>query len=1031
MRLSGDIRDVFCAIQDWLRSSSPIDESGPSSAGPPVSFVDLWQRVAVGGMDELTRSLPAELAAHYRTDRKAWAEYRDIHRDLSDDLATRLSVVGEPAVWEQFNCRRTARDVVMAHLGSHGRGCSRAIYCSVLEELRSDGLQWLTEKYPVLRRHLAVTVAHWLSSTREILTRVHRDHQLLATTFDLPVDARLTGIRQNLSDPHRGGRRISLLTFASEACSPRAVVYKPKDLRIDQAFNRLISEVAAPTPADGPLQSVTVVACAGYGYMEYVPHKICASDQELRSFYRNTGRLTAILYLLGCNDCHNENLIAHRDQLLLVDAETLFQGTPYERNTDWRSSTVRNDMYDRIGNSVVRIGLLPQWYFVGGQRTPRDVSALGIQPPQSEQQQGVGWIELNTDGMVSGRVERAAHLPTSLPVGIGSHNRLSDFAEDFCDGFESQLAKISADKARWLGDSGYLARFRTYRSRFIRRETWVYQWMLRQQSEPAALSSESDQQLLLWDLAPSDDPFSTRPSKQRLFAAEVTQLENLDVPFFEQSIDGVDLIAPDELPMADYFEVSGYDNVRQKLQRLDTASIDLQLALIRGVIAAKNMHAHRGSQSDQSLAGGRLHQPSVEERLNEAAAVGDLLVRMAVTDNTGAVEWLGIDVAEDVERSSYGPLGLSLYGGRSGIAVFLAALALEDGSNSNAYRQTALGGCSDLQKLLTDRRAANEGDRWWRDQPLGLSGSGGVLLALVHLRDLLPDLARPVADGLSALLDALDTQLLRSDQQLDLIYGCAGLIGPLLKIATPRALLLAQEAGDTLVDRQDACGGWVIRSIGSTALTGFSHGASGMAAALARLHAATGRSIYLEAAAKAVRYERRHFHPGVRNWPDFRGHERPGTPEFMLSWCHGAPGIALSRLCMSQTPLWDADVEQDLHHALHSTADQTLAGDSLCCGRFGRAAILRMAAKQQDERRWLDVAVQLEGQGLTRKHTDGAYSFRDVPGLFQGAAGVGLALLDGIRGETSSLLPSILSAGLYNIGPGNDASFLEPSEKRT
>ena len=309
MRLSGDIPDVFRAIQDWLRSSPPIDESGPSSAGPPVSFVDLWQRVAVGGMDELSRSLPAELAAYYRTDHKAWAEYRDIHRDLSDDLIIKLSVVGEPAVWERFNSRRTPRDVVMAHLGSHGRGCSRVIYCSVLEKLRSDGLQSLTTEYPVLRRHLAITVAHWLSSSREILTRVHSDRQLLVTTFDLLIDARLTGIRQNLSDPHRGGRTVAILTFASDAsaCGPRSVVYKPKDLRIDQAFHRLMSEVPAPTPADGALQSITVVARADYGYMEYVPHKICLSTQELRSFYRNAGRLTAILYLLGCNDCHNEN----------------------------------------------------------------------------------------------------------------------------------------------------------------------------------------------------------------------------------------------------------------------------------------------------------------------------------------------------------------------------------------------------------------------------------------------------------------------------------------------------------------------------------------------------------------------------------------------------------------------------------------------------------------------------------------------------------------------------------------------------
>jgi lantibiotic modifying enzyme len=55
---------------------------------------------------------------------------------------------------------------------------------------------------------------------------------------------------------------------------------------------------------------------------------MCSNDKELPDFYRNAGRLAAILYILGCNDCHNENVIAHRSQLVLVDAETLLQGAP-------------------------------------------------------------------------------------------------------------------------------------------------------------------------------------------------------------------------------------------------------------------------------------------------------------------------------------------------------------------------------------------------------------------------------------------------------------------------------------------------------------------------------------------------------------------------------------------------------------------------------------------------------------------------------------------------------------------------------
>jgi lantibiotic modifying enzyme len=55
--------------------------------------------------------------------------------------------------------------------------------------------------------------------------------------------------------------------------------------------------------------------------------------------------------------------------------------------------------------------------------------------------------------------------------------------------------------------------------------------------------------------------------------------------------------------------------------------------------------------------------------VRQAVAIGDHLVDTAVSDHTGAVEWLGLEVAEDTERSSYGSLGLSLYAGRTGIAL--------------------------------------------------------------------------------------------------------------------------------------------------------------------------------------------------------------------------------------------------------------------------------------------------------------------------------------------------------------------------
>jgi type 2 lantibiotic biosynthesis protein LanM len=943
----------------------------------------------------------------------------NIRADLTVDLVARLSAVGEATLWAEFNARRTPRDVVIEHLRPGGP--RRDVYCDLLEELRSDGLRSLTARHPVLGRHLATIVRHWRESSRELLTRVRADRQLLADAFGVPVGARLAGVLQGLSDPHHGGRTVAALTFDFGG-DRHTVAYKPKDLGLDHAFQQLLAKLPPPAPADGALRTVAVLPRNGYGYMEWVPHELCNSDRELRSFYRNAGRLAAVLYLLCCADCHHENFVAQGDQLMLVDGEALFQGTPHDRNTDRRHSTVRSSLYDRIGDSVVRLGMLPQWQFAGAKRIPHDLSALGIAPPRSARREVVGWLEPGTDGMIAGRVERDVEVPTSSPVGVGGSNRLSDFAEDFCGGFEGQLVAISGERQRWLGDSGYLTSFRRYRSRFVRRATSVYLWALKQQAEPGSLVSEAGQQQVTAKLGRDRVPFVARPADPRVVAAEAAQLYELDVPFFEQPVDGVDLIAPDSSPIRGYFEVSGYDSARRKLEQLDAAAIDLQLSLVRGVIAAKNVHAHRPARTVPSASGGRLDEPSAGDRRAEAAAIGDLLMSTAISDDTGAVEWLGIDVTEDTERSSYRPLGLSLYAGRTGIALFLAALAGTGTARSDSYARTAIGACSDLYRLRDCFSRAEDGRGWWREQPLGLAGGGGVLLALVHLRDLLPSLAHQADCVTAFLLDALDLDVLASDEQLDVIFGCAGLIGALLAIGTPRALVLARAAGDRLVAGQGKSGGWATRSSGATALTGFSHGASGMIAALVRLHAATGRNEYLEAAAAALRWERQYFDPTARNWRDLRGDSSPGTPRFMLSWCHGAPGIALSRLCLAGTSLWDSDVEEELHHALGSTATRTLPEDSLCCGRFGRAAILRMAACQTGERRWLDAAIQLEAQAIKCRYATGSYSFKDVPGLYQGSAGVGLALLD----EHSSLTSAVLSAGL---GASNDDLARRPSSE--
>jgi lantibiotic modifying enzyme len=321
---------------------------------------------------------------------------------------------------------------------------------------------------------------------------------------------------------------------------------------------------------------------------------------------------------------------------------------------------------------------------------------------------------------------------------------------------------------------------------------------------------------------------------------------------------------------------------------------------------------------------------------------------------------------------------------------------------------------------LAERNSNDQLFRLVRDLPYGLSGSGGLLLALTLLQQ----------GGISEagnlayqLIDQLRPERLLADEGVDVIGGVAGLIGPLLCNDHPRAKELAFVCGERLLALQLEAGGWSMVN-SKPALTGFSHGAAGMAAALARLAQACGEARYAEAAQRAVAYERSVYVAEQRNWPDFRSTSEP--TEFMLRWCHGAPGILLSRLVLQAAGLVDDHTAAELAAARASTtasleyisAQSFPVAAHLCCGVFGLTSLLRLDAACSG----LPLAPQVPAAERMLVHAaqeSGDYGFFSVdsgslnlPGLFTGKAGVALALQE--AADELRWLGPVLSAGLLS-----------------
>ena len=411
-------------------------------------------------------------------------------------------------------------------------------------------------------------------------------------------------------------------------------------------------------------------------------------------------------------------------------------------------------------------------------------------------------------------------------------------------------------------------------------------------------------------------------------------------------------------------------------------------------------------------------QRSTSHYLDAASEIGRRIAEDALWHNERC-NWVG---AEPLERQigtyrpslNYAALGPDLYAGTSGIALFMAELYAA--TNEAAFRRIAVG---------STRQSLGRLDSTPYSERLSLfSGSIGILFAAVRVAGCLNDYAlqEEAANLLAELIDAQHTS-----SEFDLMSGYAGAIATLVVLHAVlgdfRLLDAAVRFGDELIkmaDKTDGRYSWQSSAVRSYHnLTGFSHGAAGAAYALLELYEATGTDAYRKAALCAFAYERSHFQTSENNWPDFRrdpDSRRPRRFPCLSFWCHGAPGIALSRLRAYEL-LGDQQFKVEAMIALGATRtsiESALANSagnySLCHGIFGNAQVLLYGAQVLCDALAKDAAIAYDAADAAIErfsrggavwpcgtHTD------EAPGLMLGLAGIGHYLLKLHRRSTPAV----------------------------
>jgi lantibiotic biosynthesis protein len=405
-----------------------------------------------------------------------------------------------------------------------------------------------------------------------------------------------------------------------------------------------------------------------------------------------------------------------------------------------------------------------------------------------------------------------------------------------------------------------------------------------------------------------------------------------------------------------------------------------------------------------------------ERFLDVAWSIGTRLCRDALWDGDRC-NWLGDSMETHagewkVAHKSYGP---ELYSGTAGIALFLARL--------HRFRPDPL-------LAQTARGALRQSLSRAFEIPAGMrhalySGWVGIALALLDAAQLLGD---PLLKQEALRLADAQRGHEIDPMSLDVIGGAAGAILGLCaidhRIGSSRYLEEARRLGEHLLAQAhrdgDAWSWTTMPSLGpgeQKDLAGYSHGAAGIALALLELFVLTNDERFREGALGGFAYERRHFSAEQQNWPDFRSFASPNPQQlgYSLAWCHGAPGIGLSRLrafALTQDETYRREAESALAGTYRPLTMPSAADNySLCHGLGGNAELFLTAADLLGDERWRSVAEAVGDRGIQTVHLQrnswpcGVLSGGESPSLLVGLAGIGYFYL---RLYDSRAVPSVL-----------------------
>lgn len=399
--------------------------------------------------------------------------------------------------------------------------------------------------------------------------------------------------------------------------------------------------------------------------------------------------------------------------------------------------------------------------------------------------------------------------------------------------------------------------------------------------------------------------------------------------------------------------------------------------------------------------------------LEGANKIGRLLLDNTSKDFAG-IYWRSFKIDILNNKWMYDANDNGIYSGNAGIILYL--IELYKATNDDEYLTAIRASAERIAHQIVKAEAQNCSF---------YTGASGIAYTFLKIYEITSD--NYYLDFAEDLVTKCSSTIVARNELF------SGLAGELLGLGhvhaatrNPIILELIREKINSLVDstKIDTHGlYWDFSPHLSKFLGGFSHGISGIVFALFELSKYLNSPNLLWLAKQGMACENSLYNKKANNWLDYRAplklesDQRPQPKDF-LAWCHGAVGVGLARLSISDQDIEanrDVRLARDKVHSSIIKINKDITNYTLCHGFCGLGMFLNVLYARLKDPIDYNLSLRIADQALNSNNKQSTFLngypiFNDKQdfGLFNGLSGIGYYYLNTLSPQDCTVLnPSI------------------------